>query len=77
MITEIAFAFGVFALVIVIIWLTRRKRFKKDREPAYKPEPLTTTSEQHEEDLSIEDSEGDGLMSEGGIMFPPDPDEDS
>lgn len=77
MITKIVFACSVFAISLLFIWLTRRKRFKKDREPANKPEPLTTTSEQHEEDLSIEDSEGDGLMSEGDIMFPPDPDEDS
>ena len=39
----------------------------------------TTTESTVENTLdedSIEDSEGDGLMSEGGITFPPEPDED-
>jgi Sec-independent protein translocase protein TatA len=35
----------------------------------------SSTEDTLEED-SIEDSEGDGLMSEGDIMFPPEPDED-
>jgi hypothetical protein len=77
MLTKIAFAFAVFAFVIIIIWLTRPKRFKKGMEPNEpESEPATATSEQPEEDLSIEDSEGDGLMPFDDPMFPPDSDEE-
>lgn len=67
------FYLGIFLLAVWTVWFLL-KRPRKAQKRIYS----TPNANKHEADTlakeSNEDSEGDGLMSEGDIMFPPEDD---
>ena len=55
------------AMIIALTSLNGQQRTTTNRST--RPQPQ---AQEKEEDLTIEDSQGDGLMSKGDIMFPED-----
>lgn len=61
------------AFFIVVLWMWHKlnKKVRVKQRKLGDSTKTTTTLEQDSYEDSISDSEGDGLMSEGDIFFPP------